>query len=257
MGEDYLTIASEVYCWNECIESPAIWKKDGFYYIFGSHLTGWDCNDNVSRASVTLDMMVTRIQVYSYAPRLSGPWSPWKEFAEPGSGTYESQSSAVLPFGDTALYLGDRWCPSNLAQSTYIWLPLEKNNHCIEMKDRRSWILDASSGTWKNVASESYYENDSTAPDAIFSCQFDSSMTVRTTLRVRYTNTGAKSGQATVIVNEASQQIDFLPTGSKKQGVQEMGDSVVHCNLVSGHNTISITAADPGIEILGVVGIKS
>lgn len=44
---DYLGVAAEVHCWAECIESPAVWRKDGYYYVFGSHLTGWDCNDNV------------------------------------------------------------------------------------------------------------------------------------------------------------------------------------------------------------------
>lgn len=28
-------------------ESPALLKKDGYYYIFGSHLSSWNANDNV------------------------------------------------------------------------------------------------------------------------------------------------------------------------------------------------------------------
>lgn len=41
LSDDFLTIDSEVYNFNEHIESPAIMKDDnGVYYVLGSQLTG-------------------------------------------------------------------------------------------------------------------------------------------------------------------------------------------------------------------------
>jgi beta-xylosidase len=72
LSSDYLSVTRNVYQWKEKIESPAILKKDGYYFMFGSHLTGWNANDNV----------------YSYARSLSGPWSSWATFADVGANTY-------------------------------------------------------------------------------------------------------------------------------------------------------------------------
>lgn len=47
LSDDYLNVTESVYLWDENIESPAILKKDGIYFMFGSHLTGWNPNDNV------------------------------------------------------------------------------------------------------------------------------------------------------------------------------------------------------------------
>lgn len=47
LTEDYLNVSSNVYLWDENIESPTIWKTNGYYFMLGSSLTGWDPNDNV------------------------------------------------------------------------------------------------------------------------------------------------------------------------------------------------------------------
>ncbi|KAJ5371059.1 galactan 1-3-beta-galactosidase [Penicillium cataractarum] len=239
LSDDYCKVISHVYCWKECIESPAIWKSDEHYYMFGSHLTGWDCNDNV----------------YSYAPALRGPWSPWREFADLGSKTYESQISTVLPFGDMAVYLGDRWCPSNLAQSTYVWLLLSKKGHEIYMKDQTSWTLNLSCQRENETLPEVHNEIDSKVlPQSGFSCHLASSSNARTTLRLKYTNAEIQSQQGTVTVNGVSQKIDFLPTGSQKQGIYEVSESVVHCELGAGHeNVVTITEVGTHLKILEVI----
>lgn len=59
LSDDYLTVKSSTYQWKEKIESPAMIKKNGVYFMFGSKLTGWDPNDNV----------------YSTATKISGPVS--------------------------------------------------------------------------------------------------------------------------------------------------------------------------------------
>jgi hypothetical protein len=53
LSSDYLSVTRNVYKWNEKIESPAVLKKNGYYFMFGSHLTGWNANDNVSRGTRT------------------------------------------------------------------------------------------------------------------------------------------------------------------------------------------------------------
>ena len=47
LSDDYLNVTESVYLWDENIESPAVWKTNGYYFMFGSRLTGWDPNDNV------------------------------------------------------------------------------------------------------------------------------------------------------------------------------------------------------------------
>ncbi|KAG8910082.1 hypothetical protein FRC01_006553 [Tulasnella sp. 417] len=64
LTSDYLDVASATYNFGKSAdwESPAMVKVNGVYFMFGSHLTGWDTNDNI----------------YSTATNLAGPWSSWK-----------------------------------------------------------------------------------------------------------------------------------------------------------------------------------
>jgi len=48
LSDDYLNVTNVTFGFEGYwAESPAMLKMDGYYYIFGSHLTGWDANDNV------------------------------------------------------------------------------------------------------------------------------------------------------------------------------------------------------------------
>ena len=49
LSEDYLAVDEITMEWEYFAESPAMVKRGSTYYIFGSHLTGWNPNDNVSR----------------------------------------------------------------------------------------------------------------------------------------------------------------------------------------------------------------
>ncbi|KAI0909995.1 glycosyl hydrolase [Ustulina deusta] len=131
LSSDYLSVASSTYLWSDSIEAPAILKRQGTYYMFGSKLTGWDPNDNV----------------YSTATSLSGPWSAWKTFADAGSNTYSSQTNFVLPFGSDAIYMGDRWVSGNLMRSTYVWLPLTFSGTAVTMKNYVNWTPDVGAGS--------------------------------------------------------------------------------------------------------------
>jgi hypothetical protein len=53
LSDDYLNVTEITYEWQYFAESPAMLKQNGYYFIFGSHLTGWNANDNVRGPSDT------------------------------------------------------------------------------------------------------------------------------------------------------------------------------------------------------------
>jgi hypothetical protein len=119
------------------LESPAMVKVGGRYFLFASHLTGWATNDNV----------------YATAGSLSGPWSGFTTFAPAGSRTFDSQTSFVVPVsgssGTTYVYIGDRWNPNDLNSSTPVWLPLTISGATASMNAfYDSWTIDTATGTW-------------------------------------------------------------------------------------------------------------
>ena len=117
-------------------EAPAMVKTNGTYYVLGSHLTGWNLNDNV----------------YASATSLSGTWSSFKNFAPAGTNTYQTQTANIIPVsgssGTTFIYAGDRWNPNDLGSSKLIWLPLDLSGTTANVGWQNSWSLDIGSGTW-------------------------------------------------------------------------------------------------------------
>ncbi|ORY57262.1 galactan 1,3-beta-galactosidase [Pseudomassariella vexata] len=253
LTDDYLNVTEAVYLWDISIEAPSILKKGDYYFMFGSYLTGWDPNDNV----------------YSYATSLSGPWSNWATFATVGSKTYTSQTTYLLPFGDGAIYMGDRWVSTNLMRSTYVWLPLTISGTSITMPDRVNWVPNVSAGTWSAGPSESQPEAESAALSsgaATISCSgcsgaesvgniggsmdgevtfsgLSSSAATRSTVRIKYENGDTAQRHANVIVNGVSQVVAFLPTANG----QTPGSSTLHCDLLAGTgNTITIAGLGDG-----------
>ncbi|KAI1812353.1 galactan 1,3-beta-galactosidase [Poronia punctata] len=250
LSEDYLSVAESTYVWSDSIEAPAILKHGGTYFMFGSKLTGWDPNDNV----------------YSTASSMSGPWSSWKTFADSGSNTYASQTNYVLPFGDGAIYMGDRWVSSNLMRSTYVWLPLTISGTTVTMKNHVNWTPNVSAGTWEAGPEEttpeaenaSYgngakevscsgcsggttvgYIGGSSGGSVTFS-GIRSDAATRTSIRIKYMNGDSSQRFATITVNGKSQEVAFLPTSGGNPG-----SSVLNADLQSGtSNTIVITTTD-------------
>jgi hypothetical protein len=135
LSADYLTVASVVVKLPE-LEAPALFKQGGRYYLLTSHRSGWNTNDNV----------------YSTSTSLSGGWSSWKLFAPKGSKTFNSQTTFVLPVtgsqGTTYVYMGDRWNPSSLGTSAYIWLPLTVKGTSVSMAWHAKWFIDTATGLW-------------------------------------------------------------------------------------------------------------
>jgi Ricin-type beta-trefoil lectin domain/Glycosyl hydrolases family 43 len=111
---DYTNVQALVRSWpGDHREAPALFKRNGVYFMLTSGATGWNPNQ----------------QKYSASTSLTGGWSGWQNV---GDGTaYGSQTAFVLPVqGSTTtsyLYLGDRWGPGfggSYADSQYVWLPL-------------------------------------------------------------------------------------------------------------------------------------
>jgi len=96
------------------MEAPAVFKRAGKYYFFASGCTGWE--PNAARSAV--------------ADNIFGPWT---EFTNPCRGadadkTFFSQSTYVQPVqgkSDTYIAMFDKWKQWNLADSRYVWLPIE------------------------------------------------------------------------------------------------------------------------------------
>lgn len=113
LSEDYLSIDEHIRTlWpGQYREAPALFKKDGVYFMLTSGCTGWKPNQGK----------------FAYSLSLSGKWSPLLNFGD--ATTYSSQSTFVLPFPGNSrtlyLYIGDRWDASDYHNSTYVMLPLQ------------------------------------------------------------------------------------------------------------------------------------
>ena len=135
LSNDYLHVTKAVAVLPD-MEAPAMIEANGRYYLFCSHLSGWNTNDNQ----------------YAIAPAPAGPWSKLADFAPAGTHTFDSQTTFVLPVAGkketTYIYMGDRWMPKDLARSTYVWLPLDLSGSSASMQWHERWRLDSGSGTW-------------------------------------------------------------------------------------------------------------
>ncbi|KIW09053.1 uncharacterized protein PV09_00002 [Verruconis gallopava] len=259
---DYMAVAQVMYSFPQNIESPAMFKRDGIYYLFGSHITGWNHNDNV----------------YTTATSLMGPWAPWKEFAPHGSNTFESQTSFVLPVGkDLVIYGGDRWVPKNLHSSTYVWLPLQIKGTIVKMNSDAPWTIDGPRGVWHSAPAPVWLEAESARlqngakvvpcpacsggqavghinGDEHGSIQLDGirfATSGRKTFRLQYVFKGIDERQAEVILyvngngDTRKKIVSFLPISVQP------GIAVVDFEVPSGLHSLSIRGVDgkPGPDL--------
>ncbi|MFE7897633.1 RICIN domain-containing protein [Streptomyces sp. NPDC057424] len=118
-------------------EAPALFKRNGVYFMLTSGATGWNPNQ----------------QQYATATSIGGPWSAMKNIGD--STTYGSQTAFVLPVqgtsGTSYLYLGDRWGNSfggTVNDSRYVWLPLAFSNPTtMSMSWSPEVTIDTAAGT--------------------------------------------------------------------------------------------------------------
>ncbi|KAL5535249.1 hypothetical protein ACEPAF_3343 [Sanghuangporus sanghuang] len=142
MDSNYYNVTAIVSQLNgSTLEAPGIVKRDNVYYLIASHTSGWDPNPNKIFQSSSL----------------SGPWSAQADIAPASTRTYFSQNAFDLPLGSNAIYMGDRWRPSLLGSSRYIWYPLDFSSGSPQIAHADVWSVDVSAGTY-TVASGTTYE---------------------------------------------------------------------------------------------------
>ncbi|MGW0902989.1 RICIN domain-containing protein [Streptomyces sp. NPDC002853] len=152
LSEDYTKADSLVRkLWEgQSREAPAMFKRDGRYFLLTSGATGWSPNQ----------------QKYASADSITGDWTGLNDI---GNGkAYGSQTAYVLPVqGSSAtsyLYMGDRWGNSmggNVNDSQYVWLPLTFPTKDTMTMDYYPQIsVDAAAGkvsgtgTWETLTAE-------------------------------------------------------------------------------------------------------
>lgn len=132
LSDDYRSIEAEVAHIKGMGESPAMFKKNGVYFMLTSNLTSWEKNDNF----------------YFTAPQIEGPWTKQGLFCPEGKLTYNSQTTFVFPLkcgNDTILmFMGDRWSyPHQASAATYVWMPLQVESTKISIPEYwQAWDIN-------------------------------------------------------------------------------------------------------------------
>jgi hypothetical protein len=116
------------------LESGALARYDGLYYMVGSHMTGWRPNPNV----------------YATAPALTGPWTEFRNLAPADLNNYDSQSTMLLKVAGskatTVIFMADQWRPHQLWDSRYLWMPLDMVNGSMRLPPPQPWTVDVKTG---------------------------------------------------------------------------------------------------------------
>ena len=95
-------------------EAPAIFKKDGTYWMIASGCTGWEPNEA---------RLMTASSILGEWLQLSNPC-----VGKDAEITFGGQSTYILPQKDGGyMFMADAWRPKNLSDSRYIWLPVRFN----------------------------------------------------------------------------------------------------------------------------------
>ncbi|MBP5386108.1 MAG: family 43 glycosylhydrolase [Prevotella sp.] len=108
-------------------EAPAIFKKDGIYWMITSGCTGWDPNEARMFSAKSI-------------------WGPWTQHPNPCVGpgadkTFGGQSTYILPYGDRFIFMADIWRPRHPRDARYIWLPIdfEQGKPVVRWRDKWQW----------------------------------------------------------------------------------------------------------------------
>lgn len=179
LSDDYLSIVerSALLFEGEHREAPALFKREGRYFLVSSGSTGWQPNQGKYATSLSL----------------SSGWSALSNLGN--STTYYSQSAFVLAVeGATTeyLYMGDRWAGAwggRVNESSYLWQEIQfPTDSTLEMRWDNVLSFDTAAGTIDGVIADFKLvseasglvlaiDGDDTAPsgDAIQAADADSS----------------------------------------------------------------------------------
>ncbi|MEE1650614.1 family 43 glycosylhydrolase [Brachybacterium sp. J144] len=131
-------------------EAPALFKREGTYYLITSGATGWDPNP----------------AQYATATEILGDWTDHGNpvTGDGASDTFRSQSTNVIPVDPergTFVYMGDRWTPSDLKNAPYVWLPLRFG------EGTQMSLVWADSWRWEDQPLQPAYTVDVALPSAV------------------------------------------------------------------------------------------
>ena len=116
------------------LEGGALVHLGAWYYVVGSHMTGWRPNPDV----------------YAVSHSIHGPWSSFQNIAPPEPNTYGSQPTMLFKLKGTretsVIYMGDIWNPRALWDSRYLWMPLDIGNGKLRLPDPKPWKVNAITG---------------------------------------------------------------------------------------------------------------
>lgn len=112
-------------------EAPALFKREGKYYMIGSGCTGWA--PNAARWFVADSI-----------------WGEWKYMGNPCKGTgadktFGGQSTYVVPITgkkDAFIFVADKWNPDNAIDGRYFFLPIVFKNDHVTIEWKPEWKLD-------------------------------------------------------------------------------------------------------------------
>jgi beta-glucanase (GH16 family) len=112
-------------------EAPAVFKKDGKYFLITSGCTGWD--PNAARLFT--------------ADNIDGHWTehPNPCRGEDSALTFHSQSTYILPIAgkkDAFVFMADRWMPRHPIDGRYVWLPVRFENGLPVLRWYDQWDLN-------------------------------------------------------------------------------------------------------------------
>lgn len=132
LTDDYLSATTEdTLLFSNHREAPAVFKKDGLYYLITSGCTGWAPNKASLHTATSL-------------------FGPWKLVEDPMNGplaekTFNGQSTYILPIAgkkDAFVFMADKWNPKDLKDSRYLWLPIQFKDGKPLITWQDSWKLD-------------------------------------------------------------------------------------------------------------------
>ncbi len=116
------------------LEGGALVHLGDWYYVIGSHMTGWRPNPDV----------------YAVSHSLGGPWSTFQNMAPPETNTYGSQPTMLLKLKGkketSVIYMGDIWKPQALWDSRYLWMPLSIGEGKLSLPAPAPWKIDVVTG---------------------------------------------------------------------------------------------------------------
>jgi hypothetical protein len=134
LAADYMSLEKEMCLIPKHMEGGAVVHYQGLYYAIGSALTGWRANPNQ----------------FATSTNLSGPWSEFKNIADPKVNTYGSQSTMMVKVTGTktttVIFMGDIWRPQTQWDSRYLWMPLEIGDGKLWLPEPKPWTLDIRTG---------------------------------------------------------------------------------------------------------------